>query len=493
MTAAPQKNPFEEARERYQNDSVLFVQEVFGVDPYPDQVELLRAYDRREKRIAKRSGHGPGKTATLAWIIIHHSLFRYRQKTVCTAPTSKQLFDALYAETTKWYNQLPPAWQLFELKAEEMQHKAAPKESFVSFRTSSRENPEALAGVHEEWVLLIVDEASAVANIIFESASGSMSGHNAITILTGNPTRRTGLFYDIFNKPSVMPLWTRLHTSSVGHPNVDQNYVELVKAQYGENSNTYRVRILGEFPLVDDDTVIPWLLLENALERDIKPTLVKPIWGVDVARKGRDASALCKRQGNVLLEPVRTWRGKDTMQTVGVIKGEWDNTLPSQRPSEINIDLIGIGAGVCDRLRELGLPARGINVSEAAPMSDRFTRLRSELWWKGREWFEKRDSALHGVGWEWIPGENRWIESPGVEWKEDFLASELARPTFDYTSAGKIEVEAKRKTMQRTGEDSPNRADAFLLTLASNAITASGTSNAPSWNKPIERKILGIV
>lgn len=493
--AAPAvQNPFEEARIRYRKDPVLFVREVFGVDPYPDQIELLEAYARRDKRIAKRSGHGPGKTASLAWCILHHSLFYFRQKTVCTAPTQKQLFDALYAETVKWYNMLPEAWQILEIKSESLEHKGAPKECFASFRTSSRENPEALAGVHEEYVLLIVDEASAVANAIFESASGSMSGHNAITILTGNPTRRTGLFYDIFNKPSVMALWTRLHVSSVGHPNVDQEYVQLVKAQYGENSNTYRVRILGEFPLIDDDTVIPFELLDLALHRDVKPQVVKPIWGIDVARKGRDASAMCKRQGNVLMEPVRIWRGKDTMETAGIIKAEWDRTIPSLRPSEINVDIIGIGAGVADRLRQLGLPARGINVSESAAMDDRFVRLRSELWWKGREWFEKRDSALWGTGWEWIPAENRWAESPGVEWKDDFLASELALPTFDYSDSGKIVVEPKKKTMARTDSESPNRADAFLLTLASEAITAAGTDKQPvSWNKPLQREIKGLV
>jgi phage terminase large subunit len=463
---------------------------------YPDQLELLEAYARRDRRIAKRSGHGPGKTASLAWIILHHAIFRWRQKTVCTAPTSKQLFEALYAETVKWYNVLPPELQVFDVKSEGFTHKASPKESFISFRTSSAETPEALAGVHEDWVLLIVDEASGIPEAIFESASGSMSGKNAITILTGNPTRRTGTFADIFNKPDMMAMWTRFHVSSVGHPNVDQDYLRMIAAQYGENSNAYRVRVLGEFPLIDDDTVIPWELIDAALKRDITPLMVRPIWGVDVARKGVDASALAKRQGNVLMEPVKEWRGKDTMQTVGIVKTEWDTTLPSHRPSEINVDLIGIGAGVADRLRELGLPVRGINVSESASMSERFTNLRSELWWKGREWFEKKDSALNGTGWKKIQKDNVWIwqREDGVEWQEDFLAAELAMPTFDYTPSGKIQVEAKKVTKKRTGEESPNKADAFLLTLASDAITASGTDPSPmSWREPIRREIKGIV
>lgn len=485
---------YDKFAEQFENDVVSFVRIVFEVEPWPDQLELLEAYNRRDRRIAKRSGHGPGKTASLAWIILHHAIFRYPQKTVCTAPTNKQLFEALYAETLKWYHKLPPELQLFEIKAESLNHKSKPLQSFVSYRTSSADKPEALAGVHEDWVLLIVDEASAVPEPVFESASGSMSGKNAITILTGNPTRRSGTFFDVFHKPAMMEIWTRLHVSSLNHPNVDPDFAKQTIAQYGELSNAYRVRVLGEFPMVDDDTVIAWDLLEAALVRDVKPTQVRPIWGVDVARKGRDASALCKRQGNSLLAPVRIWRGKDTMQTAGRIKTEWDGTLPSMRPSEINIDIIGIGAGVVDRLRELDLPVRGINVSESGSTNDRHSNLRSELWWKGREWFEKKDSALHGEDWAWDDRVKDWVHKPGAEWKDDFLAAELALPTFDYSSSGKIVVEQKKVTMKRTGEDSPNRADAFLLSLASDAISLSGGNGQPaSWKEPIKREIKGIV
>ena len=469
---------------------VAFVREVLGVEPFPDQLELLEAYNRRDRRIAKRSGHGPGKTTSLAWIILHHGIFRYPQKTVCTAPTGKQLFEALYAETVKWYNKLPPDLQVFEPKAEIFEHKAAPKQSFISFRTSSPDKPEALAGVHEDWVLLVVDEGSGVDDKIFESASGSMSGKSAITILTGNPTRRAGLFYNVFHKPALMEMWTRLHVSGLGHPNVDPDYPRMIAAQYGENSNAYRVRVLGEFPLVDDDTVIPFELLEAALTRDVKPIMVRPIWGLDVARKGGDATALCKRQGNVLMEPVREWRGKNLMETVGIVKHEWDSTLPSMRPSEIIIDSIGEGSGVADRLMELGLPTRRINVSESAAMKDRFLKLRDEKWWLGREWFEKRDSALHGTGWESTP--MGWVRSknPSAVWKDDLLAAELGIPTYGYTSNGKIKVESKDDTKKNNDGLSPNKADAFLLTLLGQAVTAAGTDVVPtSWKEPIRREI----
>ncbi len=470
----PAVNPWLAFTERYAFDPVLFVREVYGADPYPDQLDLLEDYRNNERRISKRSGHGVGKTTTLAWIIVHHALFRFPQKTVCTAPTSKQLFDALYAETVTWFKKLPlHARDLFEIKAESIHRIAAPEESFVSFRTSSADKPEALAGVHSGgWVLIIVDEASGVPEIIFEAAAGSMSGHNATTILTGNPVRRSGLFYETFHK--LRSFWRTHHVSCVGHPNVSPDFVEQIRLTYGDLSNQYRVRVLGEFPKVDDDTVIPYELIEAALKRDVTGKHVTSTWGLDVARKGRDACALCKRRGNVIEEKVKTWRGKDTMQTVGLVKAEWDATPITRRPLYIFVDAIGLGAGVADRLLELGLPAIAINVSESAAMADKYDRLRSELWFKGRAFLEKRDCGLA---------------------EDEELAHELSLPVFDYTSNGKIAVEPKKLTMKRTGEPSPNRADAFLLTLVNDAAVAMGLTgnSAVSWKQPLQREIAGLI
>ena len=104
---------------------------------------------------------------------------------------------------------------------------------------------------------------------------------------------------------------------------IDPELVEQViggcVTQFGEQSNRYRVRVLGEFPLADDDTLIPYYLIEEASKRDISDTLSQPVyWGLDVARSLQgDRSALAKRRGNKLLEKPRTWRINDIMQLVG--------------------------------------------------------------------------------------------------------------------------------------------------------------------------------
>lgn len=471
-------NPFIEFRERYGNNRALFVEEVFGMDGRDEfhgiddvQRDILQAVDRGERNISIRSGNGVGKTCTLAWLIGHQAVCIFPQKCVATAPSGGQLFDALAAETVMWLKKLPkPLYDLFEVQSEGFFLRAAPEESFVSFRTSRAESPEALAGVHSEMgkVLIIADEASGVPDPVYQAASGSMSGRTATTILAGNPTRLTGLFYDTHH--DLADSWTRFHISALNHPRVDPSFVAMQLA-YGEDSNRYRVHVLGEFPKADDDAVIPRDLMEAALNREVQAVPVKPIWGVDVGGAGKtsDRSTLAKRQGNVLVEPVRLFARMETMQVVGAIKSEWDQTLPSDRPSEILVDSIGLGAGVASRLQELNLPARGINVGETPAMREQYTNLKTELWFRTREWFSARDCNLAG---------------------DKELGRELCAVNYEPpTSTGKTKVEAKAITKKRLGH-SPDRADAFVLTFAGDAVSAlMGTTGSTAWNEPLKRDI----
>ena len=176
-------------------------------------------------------------------------------------------------------------------------------------------------------------------------------------------------------------------------------------------------------------------------------TAYRPVWGLDVARFGDNKSALAKRQRNALLEPVKTWRKRDTMFIAGAVLDEYENTPVSLLPSEILVDVIGVGAGVLDRLRELGLPARGINVGEQASGKERFMRLRDELWWRCREWFENLDCK--------IPDSEECLS----------LIGQLTSVGYDLTSASKVKVWGK-EDMKLKGMDSPDEADAFILTIA---------------------------
>lgn len=465
-------NPFLKLMRRYHDDPVLFTQEVIGLEPDPWQQELLRAVaDPQERRISVRSGHGVGKSTAVALAAVWHILMRVPSKTVITAPTSAQLFDACFAEVKNIAKRLkPPFSELLEIKSDRIELRSGPESSFISCRTSRQEQPEALAGVHAPSVLLIADEASGIPSSVFEAASGSMSGHSATTILTGNPTRNTGFFYDTHNR--LRDDWYTMHVSCVDSPRVSDDFVEDMKKRYGDESPAYYVRVLGNFPPSEEDTVIGVSLIEHAMANEIKiHEDTACIWGLDVARQGGDASVLCKRQGPVV-HPLTVWRNLDLMQLTGAVKAEYDALPAQKKPQEIIVDSNGFGAGVLDRLRELGLPARGLNVSERAVAKDTYLNMRAEMWFKAKYWLEQMDVSLP---------------------RDDALYAELAAPRYQFTSSGKLQVESK-EMMKRRGVSSPDRADALVLSLATDYTTmAFGMATAGSWNRPLRRNVRGVV
>ena len=161
-------NPLEEFVLRYRDDPALFVTEVLGATPYDYQAEFLNALANGERKMSVRSGHGTGKSTTASWAMLWFVLLRFPNKVVVTAPTSGQLFDALFAELKRWINELPDQLKvLLTVKSDRVELMAAPSEAFISARTSRAETPEALAGVHSENVLLVVDEASGVPEKVF--------------------------------------------------------------------------------------------------------------------------------------------------------------------------------------------------------------------------------------------------------------------------------------------------------------------------------------
>ncbi len=461
-------NPLEEFVLRYKDDPVLFVKEVLGATPYDYQAEFLDALASGERKMSVRSGHGTGKSTTSSWAMLWYVLLRFPNKVVVTAPTSGQLFDALFAELKRWINELPPQLQvLLTVKSDRVELTAAPAEAFISARTSRAETPEALAGVHSQNVLLVVDEASGVPEKVFEAAAGSMSGHSATTILLSNPTRSSGTFFE--SQTRLAGTWWTRRWSCVESPLVSEEFVDEMRARYGEDSNAFRIRVLGEFPMADDDTIIPFHLADSAIKRDIEiPEDTKPIWGLDVARFGADKTALCKRYGNVVTD-ITSWQGLDLMQTVGRVMAEYEGLSPSMRPSEILVDSIGVGGGVVDRLRELGAPVRGINVGEAPAMGNTYMNLRAELWFKTKGWLEDRSCKLPN---------------------DDQLLAELTSIRYAFTPGGKMKAESK-DDMRKRGLKSPDLADALCLTMASDAATAlSGAMS--TWKKEIKRNLRGI-
>ena len=445
---------------RSKNRPLLFVTDVLGATPEPWQGEALEAIGNHD-RVSIRSGHGVGKTTLQAWLVLWFLLTRNNCKIPVAANSQDQLRDTIWPEIAKWHRQLPEALKTrIDVQAERIVVIQDPEGAFAVRRTASKENPEALQGFHAEHLLFLIDEASGIPDVVFEVGLGALSTPGAKVVMAGNPTRTAGFFHDTHH--SLRYRWHTMHVSCLDVPRA-QGHIEDIRAKYGDSSNAWRVRVLGEFPTANDETVIPLELVLGAVGRNVSPLEYYPVWGVDVARFGDDRTALAKRQANKLLEPVRWWNSADLMATAGRIKAEHDETHYDMRPSQILIDAIGLGAGVYDRCKELGLPVRAVNVGEAAATRETYMRLRDELWFKARDWFQER-----------------WCSVP----QDDALIAELTAPTYTFTSTGKLVVESKAD-MKKRGMRSPDLADAFLLTFA------CGERRKERYRKPAARNYSG--
>jgi hypothetical protein len=423
----------------------LFAEGVLGEKLAPWQAQ---AYDDMVtfNRHAWRSGHGVGKTHALAIVGAWFMTTRCNYKVPVTANSQDQLRDVTWPELQSVFRALPEQLRSqYDVGQERITLRADPENNFAVPRTASRDKPEALQGFHAQNLLFLVEEASGIEDVVFQVAAGALTSPGSMAVLAGNPTRSSGYFYNAFHRNRMQ--WHCRHIpfqAVIGQPWADPGYPASVAAEYGEHSNVYRVRVLGEFPIADDNAVIPLSLIEAAVDRDIELPPRAMVWGVDVARFGDDRSALVKRQGVVMTEKAKVWRNRDTMQTAGIVAKEYFETPEGKRPLTINIDVIGIGAGVVDRLREIGLPAFGVNVGETPEDGTRFMRRRDELWWKVRDWFNSR--AVR------IP-------------QDDLLMSDLVGPTYKVASTGKIQIESK-DDMKKRGVNSPDVADALCLTFA---------------------------
>lgn len=445
-------------------DPLLFVTEVLQVTPEPWQADALNLIAKHD-RVSIRSGHGVGKTALFGWLIPWFLLTRKDAVVPVTANSQDQLRDVVWPEVRRWLRRLPNELREQLTDGEErITLTAAPELGFAVRRTSSKERPEALQGFHARNLLFLIEEASGIPDEVFEVAQGALSTEGAKAVLVSNPTRLSGFFYDTHHR--IRDRWATMRVNAEDVPRA-RGHIADIEVLYGKDSNKYKIRVKGDFPDSEEDQLIPLDVVEAAITRDVVESMVyRPIWGVDVGWTG-DRSALAKRRHTILLEPIRTWHGKDPVQLAGRIEKEFNDTDIIDRPSQICIDSIGIGLGVVANLRLAELPGctvRGINVAES-PSAGQHRRLRDELWWKVREWFYARDCK--------IP-------------RDDALIAELTAPTYDVI-AGATVVEPKGMVKKRLGR-SPDLADAFVLTMAGGSDRLKAETLDRYRRKPTRRK-----
>lgn len=428
---------------RFRNDPVGFCRAILGVEPWAKQIEILEAL-AREPRVTVRSCNGAGKTICAAWAVLWFLFTRPGSIVVTTAPTGHQVKNLLWRRIRQAYAdskvKLPGVCQTMQLDCgHDWYAIGLSTDKEVNFQ-----GPHSPAGV-----LMVGDEASGLAEWMFQAMGGSMTEPGAKQLLIGNPNDAAGSFYE---SHKAWPPSQRFHISADEVPEhvLRGTWKEEIRADYGEDSPVYQVRVLGEFPDQGEDRLLPMSLVEAARLRELEPQPGETVVaGVDVAYKGGDESVLYVRRGGQVIDAAY-WRGFDTLESAGKVTP----LAKAHSAKWVNVDVIGYGAGCKDQLavnfKESKTCVTGINVGEAAQDKERFFNRRSELFWGLRQRFVDGDIA--------IP------ESDGM------LVDQLLTLKFTYTPRGQIKVISKdeiRKDRPANAKwQSCDRADALMLCFA---------------------------
>ena len=225
------------------------------------------------------SGHGIGKSTVEAWLIFWFLTCWVHSKVGCTAPSAEQMFDVLWAEASLWLNRMPPKIKgLYEWQSSYIRVAEDPESWFARARTARKEKPEALAGLHADNVMLLCDEASGIEEIIFKTAHGALTNKRTLVLLISNGTRNIGYFYDSHH--SGREDWQCLSFSSLDSPIVDKKFIDLIRDKYGEGSDEWRIRVVGQFPdeMAIDTSGYVQLIQENDIRFIHEADFVKSGW-----------------------------------------------------------------------------------------------------------------------------------------------------------------------------------------------------------------------
>lgn len=443
--------------ELYWADPVAFAEDM--LDFYPDKWQAAAMMDvAQSEKTSVRSGQGVGKTGFESALVIWYLCCRPNPKVVCTAPTRQQLYDVLWAEISKWLS-TSKVKNLLEWTKTKVYMKGHGDRWFATARTATR--PENMQGFHEDYMLFIVDEASGVADPILEAILGTLTGLENKLLLCGNPTRTSGVFFDSHNKDREHYKTHRV--SSRDSNRTSRENIAMLENKYGKDSDVVRVRVDGEFPKAEADSFIPLEFAELATQSSVAIIGNELHLGVDVARFGDDETVIAPRIGLKVFD-LNCYNKQDTMVTAGWVLNiarQYKDNFPQIQEVFIKVDDSGVGGGVTDRLNEVnaedGLGYYIVPINNGSKSEDEhYDNKGTESWATVRELLEENFSGH-------MQGEELEIELPN----DDKLISQLTTRKYHMTSKGKIALERK-EDMKKRGLQSPDRADAVVLSFATN-------------------------
>jgi hypothetical protein len=462
---------------RFERDPYAFVMWAFpwgvpGTDleymkgPEPWQAEILRRVGKgtmslsEVTRLATTSGHGVGKSALVAWLILWAMSTFEDTIGVVTANTETQLKTKTWVQVATWFRRFI-AKDLFKLTATALFSRDPDRERTwrIDMVPWSERNTEAFAGLHNRGkrILLVFDEASAIPDMIWEVAEGALTDRDTqiLWAVFGNPTRNKGRFRDCFPGGQFAHRWQPMKVDSRQVTFTNKEQIAEWIADYGEDSDFIRVRVKGEFPRTDSESFISFEVASGAVGRLVEPQIGMPlILGVDVGRFGDDPTCIYPRRGRDAssLKPELIY--KTDIVTQASIISHYFNT---HHADWCFVDEGGVGGGLVDNLRRFRIPVIGVQFG-AKPdgLNDitygvKYANKRAEIWGGLRDWLPFGSIAQFSIA--TLSG------SPIT------LVDELIGPTYGLNNREEIQLERK-KDMRSRGVPSPNVADALATTFA---------------------------
>ncbi|NCH03918.1 terminase [Cronobacter malonaticus] len=402
-----------------------------------DGVKPVDAY-----RCATSSGHGIGKSALTAWLILYIMSTRPQCKGVVTANTSEQLRTKTWGELGKWKKRcITGHW--FEYNNGKGNMNIYHVDHMESWRcdgqTCREENSESFAGLHaaSSSPFYIFDEASAVPDKIWEVAEGGLTDGEPFWFAFGNPTRNTGRFRECFRK--FRHRWRCRQIDSRKAKMTNKELIEQWAKDYGEDSDFFKVRVRGLFPSASDLQFIPQALVDEAMRRYIRPENYQHapvIIGVDPAYSGSDEACVYLRQG-LHSQLLGCYQKTDDDVKFAELIAQFED---KHKADAVFIDF-GYGTGIHSVGKSWGRKWRLVQFGgESADPA--MLNKRGEIWNSMKKWMEEGGSI-----------------------DDQQTADELVAPEYKVKLDGKIVLEAK-DDMKRRGVPSPNRADALAITFA---------------------------
>lgn len=416
-------------------------------------LDLVQAPESR-KKIAVKSGKGPGKTtisgvAALWWLLRSEGC-----KVILTAPTMRQCKDIWMAELRRTLKNAEP-WLQYLIKTTALKAYIRGNPDW-SIQVCTATNDEALQGWHEKTLKVIVEEASGVDRGLIQTLRDTLSNPNSAMLMIGNPNTRDCAFFDCFN--TERSKWQTLTFNAEETPEsefFDPRRNKELEEEFGRDSDIYRIAVLGEFPHADPNCVISSEDLEKCSDKKnmlamVKASKVKQ-FGLDFARFGGDELTLYRRSGEAIVQWTRMVRCDPSLLVNQAFLWQ-DQAGWKDQDCWYIPDAGGMGQGIMHKFYDAGKNVLEFHNGSSAIQSARYGNKVTEAWFD----FARKVRA----GKAYIPQDN-------------FLIQQLCGRQYFINKKGLIVLEPKEDYVKR-GHDSPDRADGCVMAFYDHAVAASG-------------------